>query len=125
LFALHVAYFWLPVGYGLMGCAIFEWIFLPTAALHALTMGAIGSMILAMTTRVPLGHTGRQLTASRLTVVAYMMLTFAVLVRILGPLVFSDYLATVEWSAVGWVISFSIFAWVYWPVLTRPPIDSG
>ena len=125
LFALHVAYFWLPVGYGLMGCAIFEWIFLPTAALHALTMGAIGSMILAMTTRVPLGHTGRQLTASRLTVVAYMMLTLAVLVRILGPLISSDYLATVEWSAVGWVISFSIFAWVYWPVLTRPPIDSG
>jgi len=125
LFVLHIAYSWLPIGYGLMGCVIFNWIFAPTAALHALTMGAIGSMILAMTTRVPLGHTGRPLTASRLTVVAYVMLTLAVLLRVLGPLIFSDYLAIVEWSATGWVFTFAIFAWVYWPVLTRPPEDVG
>jgi uncharacterized protein involved in response to NO len=60
-----------------------------------------------------------------LTVVAYMMLTLAVLVRVLGPLIFSDYLATVEWSAAGWVFTFAIVAWVYWPVLTRPPEDAG
>jgi uncharacterized protein involved in response to NO len=125
LFVLHIAYSWLPIGYGLMGCVVFDWIFAPTTALHALTMGAIGSMILAMMTRVPLGHTGRPLTASRLTVVAYMMLTLAVLVRVLGPLIFSDYLATVEWSAAGWVFTFAIVAWVYWPVLTRPPEDAG
>jgi uncharacterized protein involved in response to NO len=125
LFVLHIAYSWLPIGYGLMGCVVFDWIFAPTAALHALTMGAIGSMILAMTTRVPLGHTGRPLTASRLTVVAYMMLTLAVLLRVLGPLIFPDYLATVEWSATGWVFTFAIVTWVYWPVLTRPPEDAG
>jgi uncharacterized protein involved in response to NO len=125
LFVLHVSYSWLPIGYGLMGCVVFDWIFAPTSALHALTMGAIGSMILAMTTRVPLGHTGRPLTASRLTVVAYMMLTLAVLVRIIGPLIFSDYLATVEWSAAGWVFTFAIFFWVYWPVLTRQPEGAG
>ncbi len=125
LFVLHISYLWLPIGYGLMGCVVFDWIFAPTSALHALTMGAIGSMILAMTTRVPLGHTGRPLTASRLTVVAYMMLTLAVLVRIIGPLIFADYLATVEWSAAGWVFTFAIFAWVYWPVLTRPPEGAG
>jgi len=56
LFMLHVAYAWLPVGYALTACAAFGWLFPPTAALHALTMGAIGSMVLAMITRVPLGY---------------------------------------------------------------------
>jgi uncharacterized protein involved in response to NO len=125
LFVLHIAYSWLPIGYALMGCVAFDWIFAPTAALHALTMGAIGGMILAMTTRVPLGHTGRPLMASRLTVVAYMMLTLAVLARVLGPLIFPDYLATVEWSATGWVLAFAIFIWVYWPVLTRSRDDAS
>lgn len=124
LFVLHIAYSWLPIGYALMGCAVFNWMFAPATALHALTMGAIGSMILAMTTRVPLGHTGRPLTASRLTVVAYSMLTLAVLLRVLGPLIFSDYLTTVEWSAAGWGFTFAIFAYVYWPVLTRPREDT-
>jgi len=125
LFVLHIAYSWLPIGYALMGCAVFDWIFTPTTALHALTMGAVGGMILAMTTRVPLGHTGRPLTASRLTVVAYILLTLAVLIRVLGPMIFPDYLATVDLSATGWVVAFAIFVWVYWPVLTRPREDMG
>jgi uncharacterized protein involved in response to NO len=125
LFILHVAYSWLPIGYALMGCVAFGWLFAPTAALHVLTMGAIGSMILAMTTRVPLGHTGRRLTASRLTVVAYVMLTLAVLVRVFGPLISPDYLATVEWAATAWIFAFAIFVWVYWPVLTGPSKDAG
>jgi uncharacterized protein involved in response to NO len=125
LFVLHIAYAWLPIGYALMGCAVFDWMFSSATALHALTMGAIGSMILAMTTRVPLGHTGRPLTASRLTVVAYLALTLAVLLRTLGPLIVPDYLLTVEWSATGWVLAFTLFVRVYWPVLTRPRVDTG
>jgi uncharacterized protein involved in response to NO len=124
LFVLHIAYAWLPIGYALTGCVAFGWLFAPTAALHALTMGAIGGMILAMTTRVSLGHTGRPLMASRLTVVAYLMLGLAVIVRVLGPLVSADYLATVELSALCWVFAFAIFAWVYWPVLTGPPLNA-
>jgi uncharacterized protein involved in response to NO len=123
LFVLHVAYAWLPIGYALTGLVVFGWLPVPTAALHALTMGAIGSMILAMTTRVPLGHTGRPLIASRLTVVAYLLLTLAVLVRVAGPLLVADYLATIEWSAIGWTLAFGIFVWVYWPVLTGPRPD--
>ena len=125
LFVLHVAYAWLPIGYALLGCAVFGWVFAPTTALHALTMGAIGGMILAMTTRVPLGHTGRPLTAAGMTVVAYLLLTVAVILRVFGPLVMPDYLATVEWSAAGWSLAFAIFVWVYWPILTRPRIDAA
>lgn len=125
LFVLHIAYLWLPIGYAVMGCAVFDWLFAPTTALHVLTMGAIGGMILAMTTRVPLGHTGRPLTASRLTVVAYLALALAVLIRVLGPLIVPDYLATVEWSAIAWIVAFALFVRVYWAVLTRPRVDTG
>lgn len=120
LFVLHVAYLWLPAGYALLGCAVFGWLFTPTAALHALTMGAIGSMVLAVTTRVALGHTGRPLAAARPTVIAYWILMLAVLARVLGPLTGGDYLLMIDLSASGWILSFAIFTWVYWPILSRP-----
>jgi len=123
LFVLHVAYLWLPVGYALTGCAAFGLWFPPTSALHALTMGAIGTMILAVSTRVALGHTGRRLHAARAIVVAYCLLTLAVVVRVLGALAGDAYMRLVDASAVGWMIVFAIFTWVYWPILTRPSAD--
>lgn len=123
LFVLHVAYAWIPSGYFLLACSSFGWFFSPTAALHALTMGAVGSMILAVTTRVALGHTGRPLQAARATVVAYWVFTVAVLIRVLGPLADDNYLSIIDLSAVGWIIAFAIFSWVYWPILTGPRPD--
>jgi uncharacterized protein involved in response to NO len=120
LFVLHAAYLWMPVGYALLGCSVFGWFFTPTTALHALTMGAVSSMVLAVTTRVSLGHTGRPLQAARLTVLAYWLLLLAVLVRVLGPLSGADYLPMIDLSAAAWISSFAIFCWVYWPILTRP-----
>jgi uncharacterized protein involved in response to NO len=122
LFVLHVAYLWLPVGYALLACAVFGWLFTPAAALHALTMGAIGSMVLAVTTRVSLGHTGRPLKASRLTVFAYWVLMLAVLGRVLGPLTGKAYMTMIDVSATAWMLAFAIFVWVYWPVLSRPRV---
>jgi len=123
LFVLHVAYLWLPVGYTLLGCAVFGWLFTPTAALHALTMGAIGSMILAVTTRVALGHTGRALQAARATVMAYWIYMIAVLIRVLGPFSGENYLLMIDLSALGWMLAFAIFTWVYWPILSRAGVD--
>ncbi len=118
LFVLHVAYAWLPVGYALLVCSVFGWFLSPTAALHALTMGAIGGMVLAVITRVSLGHTGRGLKAARLTVFAYWLFMLAVLIRVLGALPGKGYLLMIELSALGWVLAFLIFLWVYWPILT-------
>ena len=120
VFVLHAAYLWLPIGYALLGCATFGWLFTPTAALHALTMGAIGSMVLAVTTRVALGHTGRALQAARLTVLAYWLLMLAVVVRVFGPLSGGGYMLVIDVSATAWILSFAIFTWVYWPILSRP-----
>jgi len=121
LFVLHVAYCWLPLGYLMLGMAVYGWWFPPTAALHALTMGAIGLMVLAVTSRVALAHTGRKLHAARLTVLAYWILLVAVLLRVASSFS-NNYLAVVDLSAVGWIIAFSLFSWVYWPILTGPDV---
>ena len=123
LFVLHAAYAWLPIGYFLLACAVFGWVFTPTSALHALTMGAIGSIVLAVTTRVALGHTGRPLKAARATVLAYWIFMLAVLIRVFGPLTGFDYLMIMDLSALGWMLAFTIFCWVYWPILSRPRTD--
>ena len=124
LFMLHVAYLWLPIGYALIAWSAFQSSYPASVALHALTMGGIGSMILAMTTRVGLGHTGRPLHAARLTVIAYIVLTLAIVARLLGPLIGPQYMRSVEVAAVGWIVTFAIFIWVYWPILTQPRADA-
>jgi len=42
----------------------------------------------------------------------------AVLIRVLGALPGKGYLLMIELSALGWVLAFLIFLWVYWPILT-------
>jgi uncharacterized protein involved in response to NO len=124
LFVLHVAYAWLPAGYALAGVVAMGWLPFTGAALHALTMGAIGSMVLAVMTRVALGHTGRPLRAATGTVAAYWLLTLAALVRVLGPLLSPGRLWTIDTAAAGWALAFFIFTWSYWPILTRPRIQA-
>ena len=124
LFVLHVAYLWLPLGYGLLALSAFGQLIPFTAALHALAMGGIGSMILAVTTRVALGHTGRALHAARLTVAAYGLLMVAVALRVLGPILTGPSIALIDLAAAGWVSSFALFTWVYWPVLIRSRADA-
>jgi uncharacterized protein involved in response to NO len=123
LFILHVAYLWLPVGYAFMGLAAFGILFTPTAALHALTMGGVAGMVFAVTTRVALAHTGRALHAARLTVVAYGVFMLAAVIRTLSPMSGAGYLGMIDLAATGWIVSFGLFTWVYWPVLTGPRVD--
>lgn len=53
-------------------------------ALHALAMGALGSLMLAMVTRVTCGHGGRALVADRLVWTLFLLLQLAVLLRLAG-----------------------------------------
>jgi uncharacterized protein involved in response to NO len=122
LFVLHAAYAWFPIGYLLLGWSVFEGRLPPTVALHALTMGVIAFMVLAVSTRVALAHTGRKLHAARLTVVAYWSMLLAVLLRVTSALG-NNYMQALDLSAVAWMVAFAIFVWVYWPVLTGPPVS--
>jgi uncharacterized protein involved in response to NO len=64
---LHIGYAWLVLGAALLGLAMLDAGLPQSAAIHTLTAGAIGTMILAVMTRATRGHTGRDLSADRAT----------------------------------------------------------
>ena len=121
---LHAAYLWLPIGLalkGIYGLAGPTW---AIHSLHALGAGAAGTMIMAVMTRASLGHTGRPLTVTKPIVAAYCLLLLAVCIRVFGQSVFPGaYLSVVTTAGALWVTSFSLFLWVYGPILVSPRVD--
>lgn len=115
---LHAGYAWVPLGLILIGLAALGAPVDPSAALHALTTGAIGVMILAVASRAALGHSGRPLEPSNGTVFAYCLVIAAAILR-----VFVVVDGSVLLSGVLWSLGYAIFSAVYWPILTKPRID--
>ena len=123
VWVLHMAYFWIPVHLALRGMAEIGWV-TPSVAIHALTVGAIGGLIIGMMTRTALGHTGRPLKAGRADVACYLLVLAAALIRVLVPLIApAQIVNSVLWSAALWSGGFALYAVSYWPVLTRVRID--
>lgn len=121
LWILHLGYGWLALGLLFKGLALTTGIVNEIAAIHALTIGAIGSMTLAMMSRASLGHTGRELRASGPITLAYIMVSMAAIVRVGGSILLTEfYDTTVLVSGLIWFGAFAIFAVTYWPILTRP-----
>jgi uncharacterized protein involved in response to NO len=124
LLILHVGYAWLAGGLLLVGLnGLFG--FMPgTAALHALTVGAIGTMTLAVMTRASLGHTGRPLTAGPGTKAIYALVTLAALLRVLSPLAGTETMRMLWAAGATWTAAFGLFAILYGRVLTRPRVTA-
>jgi uncharacterized protein involved in response to NO len=123
LWIIHVGYGWLVVGLAAKGLALLTGVTAEVTALHVLTVGAVGSMTLGIMTRAGLGHTGRPLRVAPSIVAAYVLVSFATVVRVGGPLWLPAYYnAAVLTAGIAWCVAFALFAWVYWPILTRPRI---
>lgn len=73
---LHIAHAWLPVGLAMAAVqsagALAEWYVLGLAPLHAIAIGFALSMAIAMVSRVTLGHSGRHLSADRVTWILFL-----------------------------------------------------
>jgi uncharacterized protein involved in response to NO len=82
---LVLAWLWLPLGLALVGAGLIGWTTLPVATLvHALTMGLMGSMVLAVMARAFMPRAPGRLIAGRGTLVAFALLQLAVLLRLFG-----------------------------------------
>src|SRR3546814_20525677 len=77
-----------------------------TAAIHALTVGGVGTMVLAVMTRVCRGHTGRPLTADWLAILIYVLVSLAALTRVSAALLPSYLMRLLEVSAAFWIAAF-------------------
>ena len=84
---LHIGFLWLGLAYLLRGAA--QWLgwlqgapVLDLGVLHALSMGCLASLMLAMVTRVSCGHSGRALVADPVTWCLFWLLQLATVLRI-------------------------------------------
>ena len=121
LWSLHLAYAWMVLaclGLGLWHAGVA----VPfSQALHALTVGAMAGLILAMLARVSLGHTGRPLELPRGFAVAFVLLNLAALLRVLG--VSFAYQPALWLAALAWGLAFAQFLYCYGPMLCLTRAD--
>jgi len=118
LWSLHCAYLCLAVGLMLVALSFFTEEFRIADAFHLLTVGAFGGMILAMISRVSLGHTGRPLQVNSWMVLAFLFIFIAVVLRVVLA-VLDQPLWAWNSSALLWIAAYSIFLKFYIPVLIR------
>ncbi|PSS57679.1 NnrS family protein [Pseudomonas sp. BBP2017] len=121
LWSLHLAYAWLALA--CLGMAL--WHFgvplNPSLAVHCLTIGAMAGLILAMITRVSLGHTGRPLQPPAGMTLAFVLLNLAGVCRVV--LVHWLPLAGLWLAGLCWLLAFALYAWQYTPMLLRARVD--
>jgi uncharacterized protein involved in response to NO len=123
LWMLPAAYAWLPVALVLRALSRIDMVPV-SASIHAFTVGAIASLMVAMMMRSALGHTGRPLVAGRAEISAFVLLQLAAIVRILASSFASGmYRDAMIVSAILWTLAFAVFLFRYAPILTRPRID--
>ena len=115
---LHVGFVWF--GVALIYSALSQGLWLATGqpvlglgALHALSMGFLGSIMVAMVTRVSCGHSGRALVADDLVWGLFWALQGAVLVRLIAAVqhapAWLTTLAAALWAAVviAWALRYA------------------
>ena len=117
---LHVGYGWLALGLFLVGLNGFFPFMPPTTILHGLTVGAIGTMTLAVMTRASLGHTGRTLTAGPRTLAIYLLVSLAAVLRLIAPFAGSAMMLVLSLAGTAWFAAFGMFSVFYGALLLRP-----
>ncbi len=124
VWVLHLAYLWLPLGLALKAVALLNGAAFSAFWLHALTIGVLSMMILAVMTRAALGHTGRPLMVHPGITASYLLLAAAVIVRVFGLAAWrGSYAMIIVAAASLWTAAFLLFVVIYAPILCRPRVD--
>lgn len=119
---LHVGYFWVPTGLFLLGLSLAGLDVPESAGVHALTAGGMTTMILAVMSRATLGHTGRSLKASPVTVSAYVLAAVGALLRVGASLGLGGYSTMLNIAGAFWGAALLLFLYVYTPILWSPRV---
>jgi len=122
--SLHAGMAWVAIGLAVVGAGGLGSPLAGTAGLHALTAGAMGAMILAVMTRVALGHTGRPLALPRGAASCYGLVHAGAAARVgagLAPVALQS--GVMVAAGLLWAAAFWLFTLVYWRILTGPRVD--
>ncbi|MBT4523021.1 MAG: NnrS family protein [Halieaceae bacterium] len=124
LWSLHLAYAFIPLGLLALAFHSAGYLASVSTALHCFTAGAVGGMILAMISRVTLGHTGRPLNPPRAIVPAYICILTGAGLRVVVPTGWPEYS---QWgvgiAGLLWVLAYGIYCVYYGPMLVTERAD--
>lgn len=128
--SLHLGFAWIPIALllsAVQSVALLSTgqLWLARAPLHALVIGGFSTLLLAMVTRVSLGHSGRPLVMPPATWALVWAMQAVALVRIAGELPLPG---TSRWvvnaAAAGlWLAIVAAWGIVYGPMYLRPRVD--
>ena len=126
---LHIAFAWFAVAmtlYAARGLLLRMGIdaIPPNAAQHALTIGFIAAMALAMVSRVTLGHSGRKLWADHLTWYSFLGVNLAALLRVLAEFTTQAHTFFNIAAATVWVVCLLGWAAHYLPIYLTRRVDN-
>ena len=123
LWSLHLSYAFITISLGLLASYHFGLGFPLSTALHGLTVGGMGLLILAMISRVSLGHTGRMLKVGNWISGGFIALAIATIARLSAPFIGDQTTNLYLIGIAAWVFGYLAFVIVYWPVLTQTRTD--
>lgn len=124
LWSLHLSFVFIPLGFLMLALFAAGVVDNISAALHCFTVGAIGGMILAMISRVTLGHTGRPMKPHKLVAAAFVSLLLAALIRVIAPIWLAEYyLISINIAGGLWVLAYCIYLYFYAPMLVTTRAD--
>nr|WP_297460404.1 NnrS family protein [uncultured Halomonas sp.] len=125
LWGLHVSYAFIGIGLLMWGLAALE-VVTASLAVHALTVGGMATMILAMISRVSLGHTGRSIVTLPGIGIALALLVLAAVSRALLPAFWPQ---ASHWALnlaiLFWCLAFSIYLYRYSCMLLKRRADGA
>ncbi|TAN72587.1 MAG: NnrS family protein, partial [Magnetospirillum sp.] len=123
LAVLHVGYGWMVLGFALLGLSAFVDALPASAAVHALTAGSIGTMVIGVMSRAALGHSGRPLELAPATVAAYVLISGGAILRVVAPVLPGAMIPMTLAGGVAWTAGWLVYIAVYFPVTTQPRAD--
>ena len=125
LWVLYVGYSFIVLGFALKAVTSLLGLS-PWIAVHAFAAGGIGMITTGMMARVALGHTGHNVQKPPKTVsYIFALILLGAFIRVIFPMIIPAeyYSVVIGASQLCWVAGFSLFVFVYAPILSKPRID--
>lgn len=131
LAVLHMSFLWLGIGMTLYSIQslyllITGELILGKGPLHALTIGFVTSMLIAMASRVTLGHSGRMLKADTVTWMLFLGLQLTAVIRVLAEINPINSLAGLSLNVIAallWILVLGTWVGRYGPIYLKARID--
>ncbi|MGB5445213.1 MAG: NnrS family protein [Psychromonas sp.] len=120
VWSLHISYWCIALGLFMFGLSEISPLVSHSQAIHTLTVGGMATMILAMISRVSLGHTGRNIVVGKVMTIAFMAIILAFISRVFGLYWLTNYNHVMTSAIVFWVIGYGCFVALYFPILIKP-----